>query len=356
MIRKKTILVAPLHWGLGHATRCVPIIEALLKNDFNVILASDGGALLMLRKEFPTLEALELPTYDITYPKKGSHFKWKIFLKLPHIQNTIALEKKIVQKLVSEGKVDGIISDNRFGVRSKKIPSVFITHQLNVLTGITTAVTSKMHQKIIRKYDVCWVPDVSGKNNLSGILGHLEKTDLNIKYMGILSRMGKKEIPKKYTIIALLSGPEPQRTLLEEKIVMEFKDYKSPVLLVQGLMAEKQKQKNFGSIKIVNFMQRKELQTALNESDIVISRSGYTTVMDLSVLEKKAFFIPTPGQFEQEYLAKTLQAKGIAPSCSQKDFASEKIKETAFYEGFKNIHSENNFSELFRLFERERKL
>ena len=356
MLKNKTILVAPLNWGLGHATRCIPVIEALIKNGYKIIVASDGAALSLLRKEFTQLETIELPSYNITYPKKGSHFRWKIFLKLPHIRKTIVSEKRLVKKLVSEGKIDGIISDNRFGVRSKKIPSAFITHQLNVLTGITTAATSKIHQKVIKKFDECWIPDIAGTNNLSGNLGHLESTDLNVKYMGILSRMKKKIVPNKYNLMVLISGPEPQRTLLEEIIITELKDYDSPVLMVRGVIEAKQKIKNFGAIKTINFMQTVELEQAINESKVIVCRSGYTTIMDLSVLEKKAFFIPTPGQFEQEYLAENLQKKGIAPSCSQANFTSEKIKETVFYDGFKNLDSTVDFSNLFSLFQRERKL
>lgn len=120
-------MVAPLHWGLGHATRCIPIIDALLKQNFNVLLASDGAALMLLEKEFPTLEAIELPSYNISYPKNQYFFKWKMLLKLPKIQKIIASERKMIEELVSENKIQGIISDNRFGVRSEKIPSVFIT-------------------------------------------------------------------------------------------------------------------------------------------------------------------------------------------------------------------------------------
>src|SRR5690606_6659779 len=219
MPKRKTILVAPLHWGLGHAARCIPIIRALLEHNFNVLLASDGGALLLLQKEFPELETIELPSYDITYPKKGSQLKWKIFLKLPKIQKTMEAEKRIVKQLVRAGKIQGIISDNRFGVRNNTVPSVFMTHQLNVLTGNTTAFTSKMHQRINKKFDVCCVPDVDDAiMNLSGKLGHLNKQRFSIKYIGFLSRMEKKEVQKTTAILVLLSGPEPQRTILEEML------------------------------------------------------------------------------------------------------------------------------------------
>ncbi len=353
MSKKKTILVAPLHWGLGHATRCIPIIKALLAHNFNVLLASDGGALLLLQKEFPELESIELPSYNITYPKKGSHFKWKILLKLPHIKQTMDAEKDVVKKLVTTGKIHGIISDNRFGVRNKAVPSVFITHQLNVLTGSTTVATSKMHQKIIKKFDVCWVPDVEAKTlNLSGKLGHIKGEPFPIKYLGVLSRMKKKDLPKTIDILVLLSGPEPQRSILEEKLKESLKNNKKEVLIIQGIVEKEQKWQQFKNIKIVNFMQSAELETTINKSEIVVSRSGYTTLMDLTVLEKKAFFIPTPGQYEQEYIAKRLKKLSIVPSCKQEKFTEKKLNKIADYNGLKTVATpELDFSALFALFQ-----
>jgi hypothetical protein len=189
----KNILVAPLNWGLGHSTRCIPIINKLLEFGYNPILASDGEALALLRKEFPQLTILELPSYEIKYAKKGHLFKWKIAKNAPKILKAVKNERKIVKEWIQEHNISGIISDNRFGVVSKKIPSVFITHQLNVLSGTTTYFTSVIHRNWIKKFNECWVPDIKGKPNLSGKLGHLKKTKLKIRYIGVLSRFSKKE-------------------------------------------------------------------------------------------------------------------------------------------------------------------
>jgi len=355
MPNKKNILVAPLHWGLGHATRCIPIIRALLEYGFNVVVASDGAALLLLQKEFPHLEAVALPSYNITYPKKGGLFKWKILLKFPQIKKTMAAEKRLVNQLVEAGKIQGIISDNRFGVRSKTIPSVYISHQLNVLTGSTSFLSSKLHQNVIKKFDACWVPDVDDVvMNLSGKLGHLKKEPFPIQYMGVLSRLEKKELPKTIDVLLLLSGPEPQRTLFEEKLKNIFKGSEKNILLVRGLVEKTQKWMNFENIQMVNFMQSAELQETINKSEIVVSRSGYTTIMDLALLEKKVFFVPTPGQYEQEYLAKRLKSLGIAPSCKQENFKLKKLNKVAVYKGLKTLSQQPvNFSELFSLFERK---
>ncbi|MDN3722795.1 glycosyltransferase [Aequorivita sp. SDUM287046] len=353
MTKKKTILVAPLHWGLGHATRCIPIISALRESGFEVILASDGAALLLLQKEFPQLEYVELPSYNITYSKNKHLFKWKLFTNLFTIFNTILSEKRIVQKLVAEGKIQGIISDNRFGVRSKRVPSVFITHQLNVLSGSTTYLSSKINQWFIKKFDVCWVPDTENVVlNLSGKLGHLTHESFPIKYIGILNRMKKREIPKSIDILALISGPEPQRSLFEEMLKQTLCKSRQRVLMVQGIVEKEQKTHYFENIEIVNFLTTESLEEALNKSETVISRSGYTTIMDLASLEKKVFFIPTPGQYEQEYLAKRLKNLGIVPSCKQQKFKLKKLKRISVFSGLENIAVEPvNFPELFSLFQ-----
>jgi len=353
MGKKKTILVAPLHWGLGHATRCIPIINSLLDHGFNVIIASDGSALLLLQKEFSKLNTIELPSYNISYPKKGAHFKWKIFLKLPRILKVISSEKKIVQELVSEARIDGIISDNRFGIRSDKVPSVYLSHQLNVLSGSTSNFSSKRHQNIIKKFTECWVPDFEGSENLSGKLGHLDKDSIKPKYIGILSRMKKKDLEKKYDVLVLLSGPEPQRSFLEKKMILVFRWQKKSVLLIQGCVGSQQEVVRLGNLTICNYMNSKELEDAINESEVIVSRSGYTSIMDLAAIGKKAFFIPTPGQFEQEYLAKRMEKLKMAPYCQQDEFTIDKLEEINSYKGMYSNNPTLNYTTLFNLFEAE---
>ena len=348
---KKNILVTPLNWGLGHATRCIPIINALENNGYNPIIASDGVALQMLQKEFPHLKSLELPSYQIEYAKNGAFFKWKMLLNAPKMLEAIYEEKKIIKIWVKELKLDGIISDNRLGVRSKKIPSVFITHQLNVLTGNTTWISSKMHQQIIKKFSQCWVPDMETKPNLTGKLGHLENPDKNIKYIGPLSRLHKRNVEKKFDLMVILSGPEPQRGMLEEKLKQEMSFYDGNVIFIKGKIENEQKTEEIGNVKYYNFMTTDELETAFNESEMVLCRSGYTTIMDLAQLGKKAFFIPTPGQYEQEYLAKKLQKEGLVPFSKQNDFKIEKLSQIESYKGLKNFGSDITWNKLFCLFE-----
>ena len=354
MQNSKRILVAPLNWGLGHATRCIPIINALLESGHQPFIASDGVALALLQKEFPDLPAFELSSYKIKYAEKGRNFKVKMIWDSPKVVKAMRAEKKEIKKLIKKYALDGIISDNRLGVYSKKIPCVFITHQLNVLSGNTTWMSSKAHQKIIKKFDACWVPDVEGKPNLTGKLGHLKKTKLHIAYLGPLSRFKKKNIPLKYDLMVLLSGPEPQRTFLEEKLLEELKQFEGKVLFVKGKIEAEQTCSEIplatGQMTVYNFMQSQTLEEALNSSAQVLCRSGYTTVMDLAKLEKKAFFIPTPGQYEQEYLAKRLQKQDLVPFCKQEDFTLSELKRIPKFKGLDAFEMQTDYDALFEVF------
>ena len=346
----KNILIAPLNWGLGHATRCIPIIKALQENDFNPIIASDGIALELLRKEFPYLKTLELPSYQIEYAKNGKNFKWKLLKNLPKMVEAILDEKSIVKKWVKKYEIDGIISDNRLGVFNKKIPSVFITHQLNVMTGNTTWITSKVHQHIIKKYAACWVPDVKGKLNLTGTLGHLEHSTLPLHYLGPLSRMHKMGLPMQYDLMIILSGPEPQRGLLEAHLIEEVKRFTGKVVFVKGIIEAEQKKEQIGNVTYYNFMKTRQLEQTFNESEKVLCRSGYTTIMDLAKLNKKAFFIPTPGQYEQIYLAEKLEKEGLVPYSTQENFRIEDLSKTDQFKGLPHLDSTVNWEELFKVF------
>lgn len=361
MQKNNTILVAPLNWGLGHATRCIPIIRLLLQDGFEVLIGSDGNALALLRQEFPDLKAITLPSYQIEYPKNGAHFKWKMLLRSPKIIKAIKEEQKLVEKLVKSNTIQGVISDNRFGLYHTAIPTVFITHQLQVLSGNTTKLTSALHRRYIKRYDVCWVPDFAGAGNLSGKLGHPKNFTIPVTYIGPLSRLNTLKTPVKYDIMVVLSGPEPQRTELEEVLLHELRIYKGSVLFVRGKINAEKSIKGSENIKIVDFMESNALEEALNASKLILCRSGYTTIMDLAKLGKKAFFIPTPGQTEQEYLAKRLKKLGKVPFVNQYEFKVKNLSQAEVYSGFDplvydSVINRLDAGQLFGLFKSKRKL
>jgi len=337
----KKILVAPLNWGLGHATRCIPIIEALIRYDFIPILAGDGASLELLRREFPELTYYKLPSTKVYYSENGSLLKYKLLLQTPKLLRAVYMEHKRVEEIHKLEGLSGIISDNRFGVRFDTIPSIYITHQIQVLSGGTSALTSRFHQQIMSKFSECWIPDFES-NNLAGELSKRGKESLSLKYIGPLSRFSCQKRKKVWDIVAVMSGPEPQRGMLERKIIEEIRPYPGKILIIQGIIENQQKSHTEGHITTVNFMLHKELEVAIEQGGLILSRSGYSSIMDLHALGAKAFFIPTPGQFEQLHLAEHLKEKGYANFSDQASFALDKLGDIKNYEGFGHKKTPNN--------------
>jgi uncharacterized protein (TIGR00661 family) len=336
----KNILVAPLNWGLGHATRCIPIIKALLENGDNPIIASDGDALMLLKKEFPQQQFIELPSYNISYGKQGVSLKWKVIMDTPKILRAIIKENRALQSIIKKEKIDGVLSDNRMGLFNAKVPCVYITHQLRVLSGRTTWLSTLSHRFFIKRFDACWIPDVATQPNLSGILSQVNAYNVKQVYTGPLSRFQNTgSYQKKYDLMILLSGPEPQRSILEKKLLNEVKNYRGEVLFVAGKVQKEQTVDKRGKLTYYNYLSTDGLQKALDRSELILSRSGYTTIMDLCKLGKKAFFIPTPGQHEQEYLAEKLQKDGIIPYATQDDFNVGMLERVADFTGFEAYSS-----------------
>ncbi len=328
---KPRILIAPLDWGLGHATRCIPIIYELLEQDCEVVVAAENAIQSLLQNEFPQLVFIPLSGYRIQYSYKKFWLPLKIILQIPQLLYAIHKEHQWLKKAAKLNRIDAIISDNRFGLYSSSMPSVYITHQLKIKTGntFTEKIAQKIHYWFIKKFSVCWVPDFNGNINIAGDLSHPKKLPEQIIYLGGFSRFKKNiDVEKKYDLTIIISGPEPQRTIFEDMLLDELKEYNGNVLFVRGLPAVKLLKQNFNSsIKIVNHLSSIELNLAIQQSNYVISRSGYTTIMDLIKLQQKAILIPTPGQTEQEYLAKHLAEQKIFFYAEQKKFSlSESLK------------------------------
>lgn len=344
----KRVIVAPLNWGLGHASRCVIIIKSLLKNNFIPVIAGDGDSLLFLQKEFPQLETILLPSYAIQY---GNRLKLQLVFQTPRILKAVAKERKVIEDYVDmHDDVVGIISDNRFGVRSERIPSVYITHQIQVRSGWTTFLTSFVHQRIIRKFDECWIPD-DEKSSLSGKLSAVKK-NIGQKFMGTLSRLTFEKKESNYDLAVILSGVEPRRSQLEEKLLATLKAYEGEVVLVRGVVEEEQKVERKGNMLLYNFALTNELQEIVNTSEVVISRSGYSSIMDLAATQKKAVLIPTKGQTEQEYLGYYLSKTNRVVSVSEDLFSMYHIEAAKKMIGLESGKTDLP-KELFGLFERE---
>ena len=320
-IRK--VLVAPLDWGLGHATRDISIIRALLSNGYEVVIGAEGTQAALLQTEFPSLTILPLVGYHVRYSKNKWGFFFTLLKQVPYLLRIITKEKRWLEKVIADHRIDLVISDNRFGLHNKNIPCIFITHQLTVKAPF--AWMEKMLQRInyrhINQFTCCWVPDVAGDENVAGILSHpLKLPKTKIQYLGLLSRFHLQPEEKKYDYCILLSGPEPQRSLLEEKIMAGIASVNGKILLVRGKPGSNEVLKVPENVEVKNHLPTTELQTALLQSEYIVCRSGYTSIMELLSLQKKMLLIPTPEQTEQEYLATRLYNSNYCFSITQDEF------------------------------------
>ncbi len=319
------VLVAPLDWGLGHATRCIPVIYEFLRQGASVTIATDGAPETLLKKEFPQLNYLTLIGYNVTYSKTKAGFLFRLIRQLPRLINVKKKEQRWLQKTIGTHPFDVIVSDNRFGLYSKKVPAIFITHQLHIKSPLgkwMDRFLQKINYRFINRFTQCWVPDDAGLSSLAGALSHPIVLPLTpVKYIGPLSRLKKQTTPEtaKHLFISL-SGPEPQRSILEKKIRQAIKEIDYTVTLVCGLPGEvviEQEER----LTVYNHLDAVQYAEELQKASFVICRGGYSTIMDVLLLQKKAVLIPTPGQGEQEYLAQWLQQNKLAIAMEQHNFS-----------------------------------
>ncbi|CAN5607913.1 glycosyltransferase [soil metagenome] len=347
------ILIAPLDWGLGHATRCVPIIYALLAKGCPVLIASSGPQETLLRAEFPQLTYLQLNGYAVAYSKK--RLMIRLATQLFKLKNAIKAEHRWLEQIIAIHKIDWVISDNRYGLWSENIPCTFITHQLHVQMPPVFKWTENLIQvqlyDHIAHFSACWVPDLPDEDRgLSGQLGHpVKKPNIPNWYLGWLSRFNLQEeqltFPSKCLII--LSGPEPQRTLLENILLKQLVHSKEKIILLRGLPNEKSLPSLPPNIVVYNHLPAPQMQQAFKQCEYLVSRSGYSTLMDAYTLQKKCIFIPTPGQTEQEYLGKRLAEKKMALVYKQDHFnLVTALKEAGSFDFHFPLNSTNNLLEM----------
>lgn len=296
------IFVASLNWGLGHASRCVPIIRRYLCAEHEVVIGSDGAALDFLKTYFPNLRTIELPHLDLHYSAGKSQVA-TLVSQLPHIIKWIQKDGEVLERLIEKEHFDVVVSDNRFGLCPKKQINrpymVYITHQLHIilprLWRWLEPLAEWWHRRIIELYDECWVPDNEDINvSLGGDLSHPIRLPQNIKYIGPLSRfesyplVNKTKI-EKGRVVAVISGLEPQRTLFEKWVRSHYSN--NDLIVVDGKSP---------------YPSDDELYDLFSRAEKIVSRSGYSSIMDYAVLDvlSKAELYPTPGQSEQEYLAR----------------------------------------------------
>jgi uncharacterized protein (TIGR00661 family) len=328
-MKAKKILVAPLDWGLGHATRCIPLINLLLRKGVEVEIGANGPSYDLLKQEYPSLSIHLLPGMDIRYTKDGN-FTLQMMKQLPGFSSSIKTENSYLHTLIQTQKYDAVISDNRYGLHSNLIPCVLITHQLMLKTPAYLQFLERLLQNklktFLENFNYCWIPDWEGENNLSGDLSHKFKIKTSTEFIGPLSRFNDLEesdnINLNFDLLAIISGPEPQKSIFESLIEEQARLKNIPTLIIQGKPGTTKINSiiDDGLIKKINHADSGFIKSAVEKAKGIIARSGYSTIMDLVALRKNALLVPTPGQTEQEYLASYLKEKNYFRFADQNSF------------------------------------
>jgi hypothetical protein len=332
--RNPRVLVAPLDWGLGHATRCIPIIKELLNQKCEVLVAAVGAQKAILQAEFPSLTFIGLPGYEVRYDKNRAFTILRLVGAIPKILIRIKQEKAWLKRFSASEQPDLVISDNRYGLALPGIFCVFMTHQLRIRTSfgrLADGLLQRMNYRFIGHFSRCWVPDIESGDGLAGALSHPARLPgVPTKYIGWLSRFGKISQQQRGEdapiddpeLLVLLSGPEPQRSLLEAGIMAQAGEVAGRIVLVRGLPAGGPVLDVIPSgLTVYDHLPAADLESLMRRARLVVARSGYSTVMDLARLGKQALLIPTPGQPEQEYLGPFLAGKGRAICVKQSVFS-----------------------------------
>ncbi|MDA9774224.1 hypothetical protein N9B82_04630 [Saprospiraceae bacterium] len=304
--KKKVVLYSILHWGLGHATRSIPVIKGLQTRGYEVIVCTDGKVVDFIKEEIAGIKVELLPAYNIRY--SSSSMVMNMLLQLPKIYSAFILEKVIFKKLVKKYSPTFCISDNRYGCKNKIVPSFFLGHQWNILDskGNKHKLASKLNQYFISKFQQIIIPD-GNNSEFSGKLSKDIPKGFGI-YVGILSRFTKTNFftdHSKYDATIILSGPEPSRTNLEKNIISVLSGEKGKSFILVRGTNRKSESLSAENIEVLNLVNSNQLSDIIDQSACVISRSGYSSIMDYVRLgAKDLIFIPTKGQTEQEYLAR----------------------------------------------------
>ncbi|MDP4282288.1 MAG: glycosyltransferase [Bacteroidota bacterium] len=329
-MEEKTVLICPLDWGIGHATRCVPVIRKFMEAGFHVVIAADGRPLSFLKREFPNCDFITFRGVKVTY----SRSRWlllKLCILSPRLLYGIFREHRDLRRILRETRAGIVVSDNRYGLWNRSVRTVFITHQINIQLPenikFLQGFVNKVLLSFIRRFDECWIADFEMHQGLAGKLTHPLPSSLsNAYYIGTLSRFYNEKNqpdvsgPPQFELLVLLSGPEPQRTILEEKILSSLEESAFHSIVISGKTEEISEYVINERIWVFSHLETSRMKKVLKESGMVICRSGYSSIMDLVTVGKRAVLIPTPGQPEQEYLAHYLLEKKIFFSVPQKDF------------------------------------
>jgi predicted glycosyltransferase len=333
---KTRALICPLGWGMGHATRMIPIINFLKSQGVEVVVAGDERVRPIFQNRFIGTPFILFPSYRVELSAGENQLFSLIGITFRMLWATCR-ETRHLRTIVESHKIDLIISDNRYGLYSKKVDSILVTHQLNIIFPAPFKWLAFIGQWYVRQYahkhTECWIPDNEAGTRLSGVLSSTKKMPRNTKFIGLLSRFSNAPeiLPKAnaWELVVIASGPSPQREFFVQGAIDLANRLEIKTLILRGNPQESEQRYIGSKILLVPTLNDEEMRMAVLSADYLICRAGYSTIMDLIALGRKALLIPTPGQTEQEYLAQHLSAMGMFATIAQgamKNLSLESLK------------------------------
>lgn len=354
------VLVAPLDWGLGHATRCVPVVREFLRQGAQVELAVVKSNAGLLRRIFPDLRQRLAPSYNIVYPKHGYNMGLWLLKNGVHLNRVIRYEHNYAEKMVDKFHYDVLVSDNRFGFYSKKAKSIYMTHQRRIAFPPMLSAFEPMgilwHGAVMRHFDEVWVPDEPEYPGFAGRMSHVKLQTCPVKYVGLLSRFSDcvskpladvtpcesaealpSALQKKFRFVAVVSGVEPARSRFENLLKNAFSKIEGRHAIIMGKPSLGVKSWTEGNVEFFTHLEDSAFIDTIRSAEWVISRGGYSTVMDMAVLGAKCIFVPTPGQYEQVVLARDLNESRAALALDERNLKCEKLLELVCAPEMENV-------------------
>lgn len=322
--RPTTSLLCVLDWGLGHAARSLALAMQLEEKGEAVYFASSGRAKRFLEKALPDQTIYELPAYNVRYP--SGNMPLNVAWQLPKWLWTIWRERRATAALVQQLGITRIISDNRFGCYHAEVPSVMLSHQLHPITN--NRIVSWGYRRWLQNFTEFWVPDFPDQR-LSGKLSDARGYG-KVEYIGPLSRLSAvANQAKQLDCFALLSGPEPMRSRLEDELLPLLLKLPGKHVLVRGIPTDNPASTQ-GNTSVIDFADADFLAQHLPAARWIICRAGYSTLMDLAALEVtgKRLFVPTPGQTEQYFLARTQVQNGVGEAVLEQGKLADQLPPT----------------------------
>lgn len=309
------VFYAVLNMGLGHATRSLPIIKEFIDRNWQLLIGSNGRSLEFLKRELPTTKFIVTPDYQISYSRSNFLIP-KLIPQISRIFQKIKEEKRLCDKIVAGFSPDLIISDHCYGMHHSNIRNYFLSHQIYFAIPqpfqFLSPLVSRFNHSFHRKYDKVIIPDLyeNGNGLLSGKLSNTPSIEGKYYYAGILSSIRKQVPNEKVHLLVSISGPEPQRTIFEEIILKQIDKIIGKKIIVLGKSEKDKIIIDEDDLKVYTHLPRCDMEKLLNQAELIITRPGYSTLMELAELGKIALLVPTPGQTEQQYLANRMKEKG----------------------------------------------